>query len=93
MLKQYIDFDVKYPFKTFITNYAYDGRFNGVTGAIMQSDENKKKVLKRAKENIYWLTSREDALEEALEYYNLTESDFTDIDYNYLIQWAQGIRN
>lgn len=93
MLKQYIDFDVKHPFKTFITNYAYDGRFNGVTGAIMQSDENKKKVLKRAKENIYWLTSREDALEEALEYYNLTESDFTDIDYNYLIQWAQGIRN
>ena len=93
MLKQYIDFDVKHLFKTFITNYAYDGRFNGVTGAIMQSDENKKKVLKRAKENIYWLTSREDALEEALEYYNLTESDFTDIDYNYLIQWAQGIRN
>ena len=93
MLKQYIDIDVKHPFKTFITNYAYDGRFNGVTGAIMQSDENKKKVLKRAKENIYWLTSREDALEEALEYYNLTESDFTDIDYNYLIQWAQGIRN
>ena len=93
MLKQYIDFDIKHPFKTFITNYAYDGRFNGVTGAIMQSDENKKKVLKRAKENIYWLTSREDALEEALEYYNLTESDFTDIDYNYLIQWAQGIRN
>lgn len=93
MLKQYIDFDVKHPFKTFITNYAYDGRFNGVTRAIMQSDENKKKVLKRAKENIYWLTSREDALEEALEYYNLTESDFTDIDYNYLIQWAQGIRN
>ena len=93
MLKQYIDFDVKHPFKTFITNYAYDGRFNGVTGAIMQSDENKKKVLKRAKENIYWLTSREDALEEALEYYNLTESDFTNIDYNYLIQWAQGIRN
>ena len=93
MLKQYIDFDVKHPFKTFITNYAYDGRFNGVTGAIMQSDENKKKVLKKAKENIYWLTSREDALEEAIEYYNLTESDFTDIDYNYLIQWAQGIRN
>ena len=93
MLKQYIDFDIKHPFKTFITNYAYDGRFNGVTGAIMQSDENKKKVLKKAKENIYWLTSREDALEEALEYYNLTESDFTDIDYNYLIQWAQGIRN
>lgn len=93
MLKQYIDFDAKHSFKTFITDPAYDGRFNGVTGAIMQSDENKEKVLKRAKENTYWLTSREDALEEALEYYNLTESDFTDIDYNYLIQWAQGVRN
>ena len=93
MLKQYIDFDAKHPFKTFITDPVYDGRFNGVTGAIMQSDENKEKVLKRAKENTYWLASREDALEEALEYYNLTESDFTDIDYNYLIQWAQGIRN
>ena len=93
MLKQYIDFDAKHPFKTFITDSAYDGRFNGVTGAIMQSDENKEKVLKRAKENTYWLTSREDALEEALEYYNLTESDFTDRDYNYLIQWAQGVRN
>lgn len=93
MLKQYIDFDVKHLFKTFITDPAYDGRFNGVTGAIMQSDENKEKVLKRARGNIYWLTSREDSLEEALEYYNLTESDFTDIDYNYLIQWAQGVRD
>ena len=93
MLKQYIDFDAKRPFKTFITDPEYNGRFNGVIGAIMQSDENKEKVLKRAKENTYWLTSREDALEEALEYYNLTESDFTDIDYNYLIQWARGVRN
>ena len=93
MLKQYIDFDAKRPFKTFITDPEYNGRFNGVIVAIMQSDENKEKVLKRAKENTYWLTSREDALEEALEYYNLTESDFTDIDYNYLIQWARGVRN
>lgn len=93
MLKQYIDFDAKHPFKTFITDPTYDGRFNGITGAIMQSDENREKVLKRARRNIYWLTSRENALEEALEYYNLTESDFTDIDYSYLIQWAQGVRN
>ena len=93
MFKQYINFDVGHPFNSFTIDPTYNGRFNGMTGAIMQSDENKKKVLKKAKENIYWLTSREDALEEALEYYNLTESDFTGIDYNYLIQWAQGIRN
>ena len=43
MLKQYKDFNVKHPFKTFITDPAYDGRFNGVTGAIMQSDEIRKR--------------------------------------------------
>lgn len=93
MLKQYIDFDVKHPFDSFNHDKHYTGRFNGVTGAIMQSDENKEKVLKRARGNTYWLTSRAHALEEALEYYNLTKSDFTDMDYNYLIQWTQGVRN
>ena len=93
MLKQYIDFDVKHPFDSFNHDKYYTGRFNGVTGAIMQSDENKEKVLKRARGNTYWLTSRAHALEEALEYYNLTDSDFTDMDYNHLIQWAQGVRN
>lgn len=93
MLKQYIDFDVKHPFDSFNHDKHYTGRFNGVTGAIMQSDENREKVLKRARGNTYWLTSRAHALEEALEYYNLTESDFTDMDYNYLIQWTQGVRN
>ena len=93
MLKQYIDFDVKHPFDSFNHDKHYTGRFNGVTGAVMQSDENKEKVLKRARGNTYWLTSRAHALEEALEYYNLTKSDFTDMDYNYLIQWTQGVRN
>ena len=93
MFKQYIDFDVKHPFDSFNHDKHYAGRFNGVTGVIMQSDENKEKVLKRARGNTYWLTSRTRALEEALEYYNLTESDFTDSDYHHLIQWAQGVRN
>lgn len=93
MLKQYIDFDVKHPFDSFNHDKHYTGRFNGVTGAIMQSDENKEKVLKRARGNTYWLTSRTQALEEALEHYNLTESDFTGSDYYYLIQWTQGVRN
>ena len=93
MLKQYIDFDVKHPFDSFNHDPHYTGRFNGVTGAIMQSDENKEKVLKRARGNTYWLTSRTQALEEALEYYNLTESDLTGSDYYYLIQWTQGVRN
>lgn len=93
MFKQYIDFDVKHPFDSFNHDKHYTGRFNGVTGAIMQSDENKEKVLKRARGNTYWLTSRTQALEEALEHYNLTESDFTGSDYYYLIQWTQGVRN
>lgn len=93
MFKQYIDFDVKHPFDSFNHDKHYTGRFNGVTGAIMQSDENKEKVLKRARGNTYWLTSRAQALEEALEHYNLTESDFTGSDYYYLIQWTQGVRN
>lgn len=93
MFKQYIDFDVKHPFDSFNHDKHYTGRFNGVTGAIMQSDENKEKVLKRARGNTYWLTSRTQALEEALEYYHLTESDFTGSDYYYLIQWTQGVRN
>ena len=93
MFKQYVDFDVNHPFDSFNHDPHYIGRFNGVTGAIMQSEENKEKVLKRARGNTYWLTSRAHALEEALEYYNLTDSDFTDMDYNHLIQWAQGVRN
>ena len=92
MLKQYKDFNVKHPFKTFITDPAYDGRFNGVTGAIMQSDENKEKVLKRARGNTYWLTSRTQALEEALEYYNLSlKYDFTDFDAKKIINWTEGL--
>ena len=93
MLRQYIDFDVKHPFDSFNHDKHYTGRFNGVTGAIMQSDENKEKVLKRARGNTYWLTSRAHALEEALKHYNLTESDFTGNDYYQLIQWTQGVRN
>ena len=93
MLEPFINFDVKHPFDSFNHDKHYTGRFNGVTGAIMQSDENREKVLKRARENVYWLTLRAHALEEALEYYNLTESDFTDMDYDHLIQWTQGVRN
>ena len=93
MLEPFINFDVKHPFHSFNHDKHYTGRFNGVTGAIMQSDENKEKVLKRARENVYLLTLRAHALEEALRYYNLTESDFTGSDYYQLIQWAQGVRN
>ena len=93
MFKQYINFDVRQPFNSFTTDPTYNGRFNGITGAIMQSDGNRGKVLERARINPYRLSSRAHALEEALNYYNLTKSDFTDSDYNYLIQWTQGIRN
>ena len=93
MFKQYINFDVRHPFSCFNTDPTYNGRFNGMTGVIMQSDENREKVLERARRNPYRLSSREHALEEALNYYNLTKSDFTESDYNYLIQWTQGIRN
>ena len=87
------NFDVGHPFNSFTTDPTYNRRFNGMTGVIMQSDENKGKVLERARMNPYRLFSRAHALEEALNYYNLTKSDFTDSDYNYLIQWTQGIRN
>lgn len=93
MFKQCPDFDVKHPFDTFNHDKYYNERFNGVTGVIMQSDENKEKVLKRARQNTYWLHSRAQCLNEALEHYNLSESDFTGMDYNYLIQWTQGVRN
>lgn len=93
MFKQYINFDVGHPFNSFITDPTYNGRFNGITGVIMQSDENKEKVLRRARINPYKLSSKAHALEEALNYYDLTKSDFTESDYNYLIQWIQGIRN
>ena len=93
MFKQYINFDVRHPFNSFTTDPTYNGRFNGMTGAIMQSDENRGKVLERARINPYDLSLRTHALEEALNYYNLTKSDFTESDYDYLIQWTQGIRN
>lgn len=87
MLKQFLDFDVKHPFKTFATDPAYDGKFNGVTGFLMQSDENVDKVIKRAKKNLLFY-SLEDSLVEALNYYNLSKADFTDSDYNKLLRWA-----
>lgn len=89
MLKQYQDFNVKYPFSTFNTDPHYNGRMNGVTFAIMQSDENKEKVLKRATQNLECIWSRSNAMLEALDYFNLTEADFTDSDYNELVQWVQ----
>lgn len=93
MFKQYINFDVRHPFNSFTTDPNYNGRFNGMTGVIMQSDENRERVLERARRNPYNLSLRTHTLEEALNYYNLTKYDFTDTDYNYLFQWAQGIRN
>lgn len=93
MFKQYINFDIRHPFNSFTNDPTYNRRFNGMTGAIMQSDENREKVLERSRRNPYNLSSRTYALEEALNYYNLTKFDFTESDYNYLIQWIQGIRN
>lgn len=93
MLKQYKDFNAKHPFKTFITDPAYDGRFNGVTGAIMQSDENKEKILEYAKLLVQeYGAYREEAVHMALDYYNLSlKSDFTDLDAKKIRDWTEGL--
>lgn len=68
------------------------GRMNGFGTFIMQSDENKNKILEEAEENVYTKgIDREDALEMALNEYNLSlEEDFTDPDKKEIINWVNG---
>ena len=93
MLKQYIDFDVKHPFNSFNHDPHYTGRFNGVTGAIMQSDENTEKVLEYAKLLVQEYDAyREEAVFMALDYYDLSlRSDFTDLDAKKIRNWTEGL--
>lgn len=67
-----------------------DGKMNGFGTFIMQSDENKQKVLEEAEKNVYKRgMDREDALDMALEEYNLSfEEDFTDPDKKEIIDWV-----
>ena len=69
-----------------------NGRMNGFGTFIMQSDENKNKILEEAEENVYKMgIDREDAFEMALDEYNLSlEKDFTDPDKKEIINWVNG---
>ena len=93
MLKQYIDFDVKHPFDSFNHDKHYTGRFNGVTGAIMQSDENLQKVMQDAKDiERFYMLSRPEAMEFALAKNELNENlDFTDSDLLKLRNWVNEV--
>ena len=58
------------------------GRANGRTYFIMQSDENKQKIIKDIKQYKYSLT-----LAEILDSNNLTRSDFTELDFLEIINF------
>ena len=58
------------------------GRPNGCTYFIMQSDENKQKIIKDIKQYKYSLT-----LTEILNSNNLTRSDFTELDFLEIINF------
>ena len=84
MLNQYHNFDVKHPFRTFITDHDYCGCFNGVTGAIMQSDENVSKLLVAFEEAILNGENPEDIQDSIYEQFNIYPEDLTDDDFNRL---------
>ena len=58
------------------------GSANGCTYFIMQSDENKQKIIKDIKQYKYSLT-----LTEILNSNNLTRSDFTELDFLEIINF------
>lgn len=86
MFKQYKDFNIQKPFSSFTNK-----NFNGVTGIILQSEENYNKVLLKAEENYKNWNSKQKSLEIALSYYKLTKRDFCDSDYTKLILWTQDV--
>lgn len=71
-----------------------DGKMNGFDTFIMQSDENKQKVLESAKEFIYVKNiDKITAVNTALNRYNLSLiSDFTDIDRKEIMDWVEDSR-
>ena len=94
MFNQYKDFDAKNIFKTFNSHPVYDGRLNGLDVFIMQSDENKQKILESAKEFIYVKNvDKITAVNAALNRYNLSLiSDFTDADRKEIMDWVESPR-
>ena len=91
MFNQYKDFDAKNIFKTFNSHPAYDGRLNGLDAFIMQSDENKQKILESAKELVYVKNiDKITAVNAVLNRYDLSLiSDFTDIDRKEIMDWVE----
>lgn len=74
------------PFECFVS-----GKTNGFGAFIMQSDENKQKVLESAKEFIYVKNiDKITAVNAALNRYNLSLiSDFTDADRKEIMDWVE----
>lgn len=70
-------FDMRIPFSTFRGNPGYDGRFNGVTGLIMQQDEDFQKIsmiLEEYQDEYGQINSEEDLeLILSLHGYNLSD--------------------
>lgn len=93
MLNQYHSFDVKHPFKTFITDSNYCGCFNGVTGAIMQSDENVSKLLVAFKEAIENGNNLNEIQDDIYQELNIYPEDLTDDDFNRLQNEIQKMYN
>ena len=81
-----MDFDILHPFSTFRGDDAYNGKFNGATGWIMQSDVDRQKLtdgFKQAIDEGYDIND-EDIQNIIFEQLNCSPSDLTPFDLNKL---------
>lgn len=81
-----MDFDILHPFSTFRSDDAYNGEFNGVTGWIMQSDVDRKKLTNGFKQAIDkgYDINNENIQNIIFEQLNCNPSDLTPFDLNKL---------
>lgn len=74
--------DFGHPFNTFVTDPAHNGNFNGVTGMIMQNDEDVQKLIAGLKQAIDEGYNPNDVLDEVCNQLRINLDNMLDYDLN-----------
>lgn len=80
------DFDILHPFDSFNTDSHYNGKFNGATGWIMQSDVYTNQLIEAFEEAIQEGYNPNEVKEEIFEQLGINESDLTPFDQKRLVK-------
>lgn len=80
------DFDILHPFSTFNSDPAYNGKFNGATGMIMQSQQDTDMLIKDFKQVILQGFDPNDVADIIFEQRNIDPADLLPHDKKRLVR-------